>query len=450
MRKITLPVLLGLLLPLLPGQALAQFEDPNNARRIVSQRFFARSLDREFELNFRRVGAAALGMGGAHVASSRSLETMLWSPAGLAQAPGLRLAVDGSLNLNSQEVALQPLAGMKVVSEIAPRLLPGFAGAAYSFSLGGRRLTAGFAYHRMSPLAQKTTDTFYIYPAGTSAEVETPSGGLYAVSPLLAVDLLPQLSLGAGFHLLDGFSKYKLELKSVFLDQTVFYSFVDEEAYSGSFATVGIQARPMDWLALGVTLTPGWRFEIVEKSESVSLPTLVVADTIGVSYETPANLLNKFALELPMFYTVGLALKPLARLTLAFDYEARPWASARVSNNGVKQDASLLDGNAIHLGLEYRAATSGVEFPLRLGFYTDPSPYKDRYFKGRYLGRQIQTNVMTFGLGLHKAAWQVDMAFERGTREMQWWLSSGDFYNERLSTTELRFNEITFTLAYRF
>lgn len=451
MAKIKLPVLLCILMPLLPWRVLAQFEDSDNAFGIVSQRFFARSRDRQIELNFRRAGAAALGMGGAYAASSRSLDAMVWNPAGLTQLSGLDLSFNGSFNLNGQEVGVQSLAGRKVVSEIDPRLLPTFAGAAYSFSLGERRVTAGAAYHRMSPLAQKTTDTFYVYPAGTYAEVEIPSGSLYAFTPSLAVDLLPQLSLGASFHVLDGFSKYKLELKSTFLDETVFYAFGDEESYSGSFATVGMQARPTAWLALGATLTPGWQFEIAEQREFVyfNIGGLNTGEP-GETFDTPANQLNEFKLDIPLFYTVGIALKPKPRWTLAFDYEAKPWAEAQVSIDGVKQDAGLLDGNAIHLGLEYLAATRWAEFPLRLGFYTDPSPYKDRYFQGRYLGEQMQADVTTFGIGLRKASWSVDVAFERGRREMEWWLDSGDFYNDRPSTTKQRFNEITFAIAYGF
>lgn len=451
MAKIKLPVLLCILMPLLPWRVLAQFEDPDNAFGIVSQRFFARSHDRQFELNFRRAGAAALGMGGAHAASSRSLDAMVWNPAGLTQLPGLNVSFDGSFNLNGQEVSVQPLAGRKVVSQIDPRLLPTFAGVTYSFSLGERRVTAGAAYHRMSPLAQKTTDTFYVYPAGTYAEVETPSGSLYAFTPSLAVDLLPQLSLGASFHVLDGFSKYKLELKSTFLDQSVFYAFGDEESYAGSFVTVGLQARPTAWLALGATLTPAWQFEIAEQREVVYFNTGGFnTGAPGETYTTPANQLNEFKLEIPLFYTLGIALKPKPRWTLAFDYETKPWAAAQVSIDGVKQDAGLLDGNAIHLGLEYLAATRWAEFPLRLGFYTDPSPYKDRYFQGRYLGEQIQAEVMTFGIGLRKASWSVDAAFEHGKRQMEWWLDSGDFYNDRPSTTEQRFNEITFAITYGF
>jgi hypothetical protein len=422
---------------------------------IVSQRFLNRWLDRQFDLSFRRAGVEVLGMGGAGLATSHSLASALWNPGGLAQLEGLSFAFSGSFNLNTQEVELQPLSGMKIVSEIEPRFLPTFAGAAYSLKLGSRRLTFAAAYHRVSPLAQKITDTFYIYPAGTLDEIESPRGSLYAIVPAMAFELIPAVSLGVSFHIWRGNSQYQLELKSPFLDEFVFFAFKDRESYEGSFANVGVWARPTNWLALGATLTPAWQFTVVEEQESRFSATEVSTGSSGTTgegetIETPAAELDELKLDIPFFYSVGLAVNPMSKLTLACDFEARRWSKAKQTSGGATTAAGLLNGNAIHLGLEYRATTRWAEFPMRFGYYTDPSPYKDRYFQGQYLGEQIKAEAFTFGLGLRKQPWTFDMAVELGKKEMDFWLDSGDFYNDRLSSTKERFNEVSISFGYHF
>lgn len=422
----------------------------SNVSGIVSQRYYDRSLDRQLELNFRRSGAEMLGMGGAATATVQSPAAMLWNPAGLAGIAGPTLTLDNHFSLNNHEVFVQPLSGLKVVSQVEPRVLPALASAVYPVVLGKQRIAFGVNYHRMSPLAQKITDTFYIYPAGTLAEIESPSGSLYAFVPSVAWQIMPQLAVGASYHLVKGASKYKLEFKSPFLDEFVFYRFQDEESYSGSFAMLGVQVRPTSWLALGATATPAWQFEITEKQESELAATNTTGTTTAAPIHTPPEDLDQFKLEIPLFYSVGLALKPVSRLTLAVDYENRAWSEAKQSTNGIPVATGLMNSTVVRAGLEYLASTKWAEFPLRFGYYTEPRPYKDRYFQGQYWGKQIKANALTFGAGVRHAAWTFDAAVELGASDMAWWLDAGDYYNERISSTEERFNEIIFSFGYQF
>lgn len=423
----------------------------SNVSGIVSQRYYARSFDQQLELNFRRAGAAILGMGGAATATVQSSAAMVWNPAGLASIAGPTLSLDNNLNLNNREVFVQPLSGLKVVSQVEPRILPAMASAVYPVMLGRQRIAFGVNYHRMSPPAQKVTDTFYIYPAGTLDEIETPTGSLYAFVPGVAWEIMPQLAIGASYHFVNGASKYKLELKSPFLDEFVFYGFQDEESYSGSFAMLGVQIKPASWLALGATVTPSWQFEITEKQETELVATNTTGTTSAtVATHTPPEDLDQFKLEIPLFYGVGLALRPMSRVTFAVDYENRAWSEAKQSTNGNPVATGLLNSNVVRAGVEYLASAKWADFPLRFGYYTEPRPYKDRYFQGQYFGEQIKVKALTFGAGVRRAAWTFDAAVELGSSDAAWWLDAGDYYNERVSSTEERFNEITFSFGYQF
>lgn len=445
--KKTLSVLALFGLMFLPGLLPAQ----TNFQQFVSQSFLDRALDRQIRLDFRRAGAEMLGMGGASVARSGNATASLWNPAGMAFLMRRELAFNGGFNLNTQEIAVQRFAGVKVISEIDPKLLPAFAGFSYPVRLGGRNLAFGFAYHRLMTLAQKNTETFYIYPTGTIDHVETPNGNLYALVPSVALAVTPKLAFGASYHLVRGKSDYRFEVKSPYIDEVVFYGFKDEESYEGSFVVAGLQFKPKEWLALGATVTPGWKYTLQEKRESL----FIISNLIGTNVEgdtliTPPDSLQKIQLDTPLFYEVGLAVKPTARLTLAFDYAARPWSQGEITGNSAVTPIGLLDASSLRFGLEYIALTKWAQVPLRFGYYTNPSPYKDRYFQKQFFGKQVDGGVFTYGFGIVKKSWVLNFAFERGTREYEWWLSDGDYYNDRLSSTKEQFNEITFAVYYRF
>ena len=424
-----------------------------NFQQFVSQTFLDRALDRQIRLDFRRAGSEALGMGGAGVARSGSALAGSWNPAGMAFLLRREFVFNGGFNLNTQEITVQRFAGVKVLSEIDPKLLPAFVGVGYPLRVAGRNLTLGFAYQRLLDLSQKNTETFYIYPTGTIDHVESPSGALHSLVPSLAVALNSRLALGVSYHLLRGQSDYRFEVKSPFVDEFVFYGFKDKEEYDGGFLVGGLQFKPKDWLAFGVTVTPGWKYTLEEKRESLFLVSGVVTSGTNVDGDTlitPPDSLHKHELDVPLFYELGIALKPSSRLTLAFDFAARPWGGAELRNNGVATTSNLLDANSLRFGLEYLARTKWADVPLRLGYYTNPSPYKDRFFQNQFWGKQIESGVLTYGFGLVKKTWVFNFAFERGTREYEWWLSEGDYYNERISSTKDEFNEITFAMSYRF
>ena len=416
---------------------------------VVNQTFFNRIEDRQFDLNFRRAGADALGMGGAFLASS-SPGSALWNPAALAQVSRPSLAVNGAFNLNTQAVNSHRLSGLKVIPEIAPKILPTFAGASVPFALLGKRASVGFAYQRLNPITPELTQTFYFYPAGTTDEVENPQGTIYALAPSLAFEPFPWLSVGASFQSIHGSTEYQFEGRSTFIEDIVYYWLRDEESYEASRALLGALIKPASWLSLAATVTPAWSYKIKEERESQFFVENFVGTTaFGDTIVTPDEELSRFEIVVPMFYAFGLALQPHAKLRLAFDFEARPWSQADIKADGVLQSTRLSDSNSYRLGLEYMSSTKWAEFPLRLGYYLDPSPYKDRYFRGTSYGEQVKGGVFTFGMGFVKKSVEMHLAIERGTKETEWWLDSGAYYNDRISSTKDTFNEITITAYYR-
>ena len=391
-------------------------------------------------------------MGGAYVAIANSPEAATWNPAGLVQNRRPSLAFSLGVNLNSQNVELNQFAGMKILSDVNPLLYPTFASAHYPFMLGERVMTIGFSYHRASSLSGQTKEGVFVYPSGNLNQFETPGNRIYSLLPTAAVEILPSLSVGAGVNFLSGSNDYRFELKSPFLEEIALFSYSKNEEVSGTFVDLGLRFQPVAWLALGAKVTPGWTYKIEEKREFVVITNSTdnFFTTAGDTIESSADMLSTYRLELPTFFTVGVALRPTSDWTLAFDYEARPWSNTKVrdANGAVTHDLSNAD--AMHVGLEYVAAAAWAEFPLRLGYYTNPSPYKDRYFEGQYYGQQIEGGIFTVGIGVMRKQWAFDFSIESGKRTIDWWVDSGDFYNDRIARTEKNFTELSFSASYGF
>lgn len=420
----------------------------NSFENFVTPEFLNRSQDRQFNLNFRRAGAEVLGMGGAGLTTVSTPVAVLWNPGALTRMSRLAVSVNGSFNLDSKEITAQRFAGFKIESEVDPQLYPTFAGVAYPFKLGQRQVTAGFAYDRLNPMTAGLTNKYFIYPAGLIDFKENVSGGVYAIVPSLAIELTQHISAGFSYHSLGGSSDYSYKIQSPFADETQFFAFQDEESYSGSYLLAGVLLKPLSWLSLGATITPGWQFTIEEKKET----SFVVQNALtgeGATDETPQDSLDEFKFDIPLFYSFGVSLEPGAGFTLAFDFEARPWSKAELITNGNSASANLENAHSLHFGLQYLASSSVADFPIRFGYYTNPSPYRDQFFQGRYLGGQIKGGVFTVGMGISTSSWDFNLAYESGTKETEWWFDAGDFYNDRISKTEEHFNEIILSTSYR-
>jgi hypothetical protein len=289
----------------------------------------------------------------------------------------------------------------------------------------------------------------FYFGGGRLAERETNRGGIYAISPSLAIDLLPSLSIGATFNKIMGKSDFELRLVSPYADEYQFFKFKDKEEYSGSNIETGLLWKPANWLALGTTFSPKWTLTIEEAAEELQITEDITRNPEIIS--TPDDLLYTFELDIPMEIGIGIALKPFTNTTISADIKSHSWSDVKTTNNtdDINEITSLLENSLNwHAGLEQVISGSKWNIPLRFGFFSVQSPYQDKLFKGVYEGDQINQNGWSFGVGVHNSSFGIDFAFVRSSYNFDWWMTSSDYYNERMFETRERLNRIllSFTL----
>lgn len=124
------------------------------------------------------------------------------------------------------------------------------------------------------------------------------------------------------------------------------------------------------------------------------------------------------ALPLPWVAGIGVAYKPICRLTLTADVSMTNWSAwdeVEVKQGDDVIQTLLLDWEntlEIGLGAEYLAWDAGCKkLFVRAGGYTVPSPVPDETMNPTLLDPNTRT-VITAGLGLHMGKLAVDLAYE--------------------------------------
>ena len=114
----------------------------------------------------------------------------------------------------------------------------------------------------------------------------------------------------------------------------------------------------------------------------------------GDTLVTPADSLQKNELDVPLFYELGIAVKPTPRLTLAFDFAARPWSKAELSSNGAAAATNLLDDPDVN-GIVFhgRDLTDRLEQQRRFRMFFEQSPVPAAVFQADHtMVANSQTN----------------------------------------------------------
>lgn len=355
---------------------------------------------REFILNGN--GARAAGMGYAFTGLADDASAISWNSAGLTQLYSPEASVVAKFGFGS----LDPDYDFDVNVETGSKFQLNFASLALPFSVGQYNVVGGVAYRRVFDFTQDVT--IKLEEMGFSVESITDnSGGIDAISPAIGFQLNESISFGAAVNIYTGSTDYKEEF--IENDVTTF-EHESSEDYSGTAVDLGVLVKPSPQFSIGANL---------------NLPhTITINESNNFDIETE--------LSVPMFFSVGAAFRASDNVTLAFDYRSRPWSSVEASVEGNDVDLELEDANAIHVGLEYLAGAGSSVMPLRIGFYTAPTPDVD------INDDQISFNVVTAGIGLIMGSVILDGSFE---------YLFGSYVGDNVDNTDVDFNVTDFRVT---
>lgn len=392
-------------------------------------------------------GARALGQGGAFVAVADDATAGVWNPAGLSQLERPEVSIVGTHLATRQRFDdAQNAEGPDTVTSVdfgadegEARFDLNFLSVTYPTRVWGRNLVVSLNYHQRYDFHQRlrfSTASTVAGPLPTDVNQKfdfRAEGGIGVLSPAVAVEVTPRLSLGLAVNLLRneflGDDAYTQDLRLAteqridlglpppvgtgstrYTDHTV----VD---FSGTSTTLGVMWRA--WQHRGSVLTLAAAVE-TQFTADVDRATRVtrydqVQDGMPIPDEA-AETKSRLRVDFPLSATVGAALRLSDCTTIALDLGWTQWSEWVQEDQetgqrtrpigGASADADVDDLFTARLGMEHVLSVAAGKVPLRAGFFYDPRPG---------LGNEQSIYGLSLGSGFTTPRFSLDAAYQYRT-----------------------------------
>ena len=371
-------------------------------------------------------GARAQGKAVAFIAVADDATAASHNPAGLVQLQQPEVSIVGSyfVRLERQDVT-QP--GIGVENQTIDGAHLNYLSAVYPFRLLARNVVVSLNYQRLFDL-KGATDVASPFTTidGLQRVRSRQEGGLFTISPAVAVQITPTFSVGAAFNIWpdlfgNGWKQDVTVRGEGFVASgprvVPFVSngrITEDFSFRGFNVTMGLlwNITPVFTLG-GVVRTP---FTARLTGDHASSLTVTLQD--GSAPVTTSNAFTeRLDLDMPLSYGVGLAARLSDNLTLSLDVSRVHWSDFKLQESR-RADVLLVENGApsgkgtavlrgqgndttsVRLGAEYLWMQPKLIIPLRAGFFYDPEPGErgtDNFF-GFSLGSGISVKQFVFDL----------------------------------------------------
>jgi long-subunit fatty acid transport protein len=348
-------------------------------------------------------GARAAGKGFAFIGVADDATAASHNPGGLVQLERPEVSIVGSYfrRLETQDVT-QP--ETRVEDQAFDRLDLNYLSGVYPFQLLQRNVVVSLNVQRLFDL-QGRTDVASRFQTieGIQQVSSRQDGGLFTISPAIAVQLTPTFSVGAAFNVwTDAFGGNNWEQ-----DVTVQGSgrvvsgnrivpFVsqgqikEEFALEGFNVTAGFLWRLSSMFSLGGVVRTPFTADVTHTHRS-SLTVSLLDDPTRPPTTTQLSFRESLDMDMPLSYGLGVSARLSDRWTLSLDVSRIHWSDFRLEEstrddvllveNGAPagKGRAVLDGQAedttsVRLGAEYLWIRPTVVIPFRAGVFYDPEP----------------------------------------------------------------------------
>lgn len=365
--------------------------------------------------NLNGLGSRAQGMGGAYTSIANDFSAVFWNPAGAA---GFRQTTFGfcATDLIPRATFRQwplTLEVPEIDAKTPASHYLNFLGAYYRPV--GPRVVIGLGIS--TPSGFGTTWNGEDLAGNYEGTVFSWSSRyrLFAISPLISVGLTRWLSVGATFNFQYGtLDLMKPELMG--FDATwVDLQYEEKTSGWGFGATFGVLAKPLEKLAIGLTVRTPSSVSYKGTARMSELPLYGLHETSELRHK----------ITWPLWIGGGVSFKPFEGLLLSADVQWTQWSEVRQTKTYLDQAWVLhmpvsIDGDytfglpyfygedttQLRFGAEYaiNASTS-----LRAGYYSDPSP---RQSLTQILFPSHDFSAFTVGIGKTIGDLQLDFGLE--------------------------------------
>lgn len=368
------------------------------------------------DLNITGAGARAKGMGGAFIGIADDATAVGWNPAGLAQLDRPEASAVGVFNMSKfKDTWSYTGSGVSLEGEdenSAHHIAPNFFSLVLPVKMSGRNLAFAVAYQRMVDFGQVSSDTGTL-ASGHYTQEDKFTGGIDAISPAIALQIVPQFSIGvAGNILVRG---AKLTQERTYDNSAYFYNYEETMNFRGFNINAGVLANLNKNFGIGASFRlPFTMTRTGEWEESYNY----ISGSGSSSGKLPDP---EREWTMPMMIGAGLAVRPSENLTLGFDFEHRGYSGTDFTYHwevgGVEYDttynAGWMSTNQFRVGLEYLFVGPKAVFPVRLGFKTNPQLDPKIEANATSVDSSAMSGIgFTGGFGLKMGRLWLDLAYE--------------------------------------
>lgn len=407
-------------------------------------------------------GGRAMAMGGAFMPVAEDYSAVYWNPAGLAQIRKMEFYAALGRNMNNRQITYQGTTthnnhGFTTLNAggfVFP--IPTYRGSLV-FALGFHRVNSLSDYYRFSgsPLITSLNKRF------DQSEEITVEGGINHWSFGGAVDITPNVSLGATVNLITGRNDLSVSYKERdpldILDGTKNFdaSFEVSPKYTGAGFKFGSLFRPIPDLRVALTIASPSYLSIEENSNSYEIWERDTGATLTYS----ENSYRKYRIQSPWRFEIGASYKYRIFL-ISGSVEMLNWSETQFSSNILGDEGKDIDAEIngqirslcretanYRLGTEVIVPQLGAK--LMMGYRYQASPFKPsaEIVKSN---RQFLSGGVSFLLDKQV---KIDFAYEHG-----WWnqsttdnfLGKDENYIPFYTREKLNTNRFLISFSYRF
>ncbi len=366
------------------------------------------------------VGARAVAIGGAFTSVADDFTALYWNPAGLSRIKNMQFY--GSLSHEKQDTEITYFNGREstFTSNTRPNSfgvvipIPTYQGGlAFAFgmnriqSFDSRTITRGF--NDLTLEEDPELGQLYI------DEIIDESGGIYSWDFGVAVDIAPNISVGASLGFLSGSYDYNLDLIATDtknLDKNIDkISYIDTTAtdYIGADAKIGILARVAKAVKIGGMINIPLSLSADEYWTQDSYYTYDDGTKESDLYDGSVG----YDISYPFKFNLGVSVSPLPNALISADVSYIDWTQTKYSEppaSDVSNEDFINDYRDIlrlGVGFEFFIPNSGLA--LRIGYMRDPLPYIPK-------GTEIESErqYITTGIGIiAEEVFNLDIAYMR-------------------------------------
>jgi long-subunit fatty acid transport protein len=389
-------------------------------------------------------GARAAGKAFAFTAVADDATAASWNPAGLVQLQRPEASAVGSYFIRLEDHDITQQGATQGVVAIDGQTIDAvnlnYLSVVYPFELLRRNVVVSVNVQRLFDLHGQTD-----VAAGFSGDVNglqqvhsEQEGGLWTISPALAVQITPQFSLGAAFNIwpniLGNGWKQHVEVRSA--------GFVSSGGSAVPFVASGRIREEYDLKGFNVTVGFLWAINRIftvggvfrspfeaklTHKHSSSLDVILDPDGAPNTVNAGLDYKEKLDMDMPLSYGIGIAARLSDNLTLSLDVSRVHWSDFKLEastrddvllvENGAPsgKGKAVLDGKAddttsVRVGAEYLVIQRNLILPLRAGLFYDPEPGDGGIdnFYGFTLGSGITVKPFVFDLAYQFRTGTVD------------------------------------------